>query len=194
MKTKLFLAALIVLVGTSAFASGPGIPRLVVIGQKNPGIFKVIYESGITSNVKMTILDKHEAVVFAETTKNVEGFIRSVNFTRMEPGEYTIEIADKAGKQIQKVVYAAERETVTAPAKNVRVAKIAADGKYLLTVTNSGINQVKVRIYDGANNLVHNESTTVNGDFGLVYNLKDVAGVPTFEVTDKTGSVSTIKY
>lgn len=194
MKTKLFLAALIVLVGTSAFASGPGIPRLVVIGQKNPGIFKVIYESGITSNVKMTILDKNEAVVFAETTKNVEGFIRSVNFTRMEPGEYTIEIADKAGKQIQKVVYAAERETVTAPAKNVRVAKIAADGKYLLTVTNSGINQVKVRIYDGANNLVHNESTTVNGDFGLVYNLKDVAGVPTFEVTDKTGSVSTIKY
>ena len=193
MKTKLFLAALIVLVGTSAFASGPGSPRLVVIGQKNPGIFKVIYESGITSNVKMTILDKNEAVVFAETTKNVEGFIRSVNFTRMEPGEYTIEIADKAGKQIQKVVYA-EMEIVTAPAKNVRLAKIAADGKYLLTVTNSGINQIKVRIYDGANNLVHNESTTVNGDFGLVYNLKDVAGVPTFEVTDKTGSVSTIKY
>lgn len=194
MKTKLFLAALIVLVGTSAFASGPGSPRLVVIGQKNPGIFKVIYESGITSNVKMTILDKNEAVVFAETTKNVEGFIRSVNFTRMEPGEYTIEIADKAGKQIQKVVYAAETDIVTAPAKNVRIAKIASDGKYLLTVTNSGINQVKVRIFDGANNLVHNESTTVNGDFGLVYNLKDVDGVPTFEVTDKTGSVSTIKY
>ena len=52
MKTKLFLAAL-VLVGTSAFANGPGGPRLVLIGQNSPGSFKVIYEkSGTVSNVK----------------------------------------------------------------------------------------------------------------------------------------------
>jgi hypothetical protein len=35
---------------------------------------------------------------------------------------------------------------------------------------------------------------TVSGSFGLVYNLKQVAGTPTFEVTDKTGNVKTIKY
>ena len=189
MKTKLFLAALIVLIGTSAFASGPGSPRLVVIGQKNPGIFKVIYEGSAISNVKMTIFNGADEIVFAETTKNVEGFIRSVNFTKMEPGEYTIEIADKAGKQTQKVVY-----TEYAPVQNVRISKIAPEGKYLLSVTNSGVNQINVRIFDGEDNLVHEKSTEINGNFGLVYNLKGVEGVPTFEVSDKTGVIRSIKH
>ena len=189
MKTKLFLAAL-VLVSTSAFANGPGSPRLTVIGQSNPGMFKVIYEkSGVISNVKMTILNHDEEVVFTETTKKVDGFMRSVNFTQMDPGEYTIEISDKSGKQIQKVVYAE-----STPILNVHVSKIAEEGKYLLSVTNNGANRINVQIFDGTNNLVHNESTTINGNFGLVYNLKAVEGVPTFEISDKTGIIRTVKY
>jgi hypothetical protein len=188
MKAKSFLIALLVLVSAAAFANGPG-PRVVVLNQKNSGTFKVIYEGEKVGNVKMTILNKQGVVVFKETTHNVDGFIRPVNFTGMEPGEYTIEIADASGKQIQSVVYTNETSV-----KSVQVSKIKEEGKYLLAVANDGSEQINVRIFDGANNLVHNQDLTINGNFGLVYNLKDVSGVPTFEVTDKTGAIRTIKY
>ncbi len=189
MKAKSFLAAFIVLVGAVTFANGQVAPRVVVVNQKNSGTFKVIYEGEKVGNVKMTILNKRGQVVFKETTQNVDGFMRPVNFTGMEPGEYSIEIADASGKQIQHIMYAN-----TTSVKSVQVSKIKEEGKYLLAVANNGSEQINVRIFDGANNLVHNEDLTINGNFGLVYNLKDVVGVPTFEVTDRTGNIRTIKY
>jgi len=188
MKATSFMAAL-VLVSTFAFANGPGAPRVVVVNQKNSGTFKVIYAGAQAGNVKMTIFNKRGEVVYKETTKNTDGFMRPVNFTGMQPGEYTIEIADASGKIAQQIVYANESSV-----RNVQVSKIKEeDSKYLLAVANEGTEQINVRIFDGANNLVHNEDLTIEGNFGLVYNLKDVAGVPTFEVTDKTGTVRTIK-
>jgi hypothetical protein len=187
MKTKLFLAAMIVLVSTAAF-SNPG-PRIAVVNQKNPAKFKVIYAGSEVGKVKMTIFNQQEEVVFAETTNGINGFVRSVNFEGMTPGEYTIEIASKEGKQAQKVVFG--KSTV----KNVQVSKIANGSKYLLSVASTGVAQkISVRIFDGANNLVHTESRTIDGNFGLVYNLANVSGVPTFEVADNTGNVRTIRY
>jgi hypothetical protein len=106
----------------------------------------------------------------------------------MEPGEYTIEIADESGKQIQKVNYRNETSV-----KSVHVSKIAEEGKYLLAIANKGSEQINIRIYDGAGNQVHDENMTITGNFGLVYNLKQVSGTPTFEITDKTGNTKVIK-
>ncbi|NOT74019.1 MAG: hypothetical protein HOP08_03755 [Cyclobacteriaceae bacterium] len=187
MKAKLFLAAMIVLVSTAAF-SGPG-PRIAVIGQKTNGTFKVIYEGETVGKVKMTIFNQEAEVVFAETTKNVNGFIRSVNFAGMEQGTYTIEIADQKGTEAQTVVYSKATKV-----KNVQVSKMANCPKYLLTVANSGQEEISVRIYDGANNLVHTDYRTIDGNFGMVYNLKNITGVPTFEIADNTGNIRTIRY
>ncbi|MBY0435849.1 MAG: hypothetical protein K2U26_17270 [Cyclobacteriaceae bacterium] len=187
MKATSLLTAFVV-ASTMALANGPDGPRVVVINQKNSGTFKVIYEGVKTGDVTMTIRSESGKVVFVETTRNVAGFMRPVNFEGMSAGNYSIEIMDASGKQIQNVAY--KNETAVT---NVHVSKIAEEGKYLLAVANDGIEQINVRIFDGANNLVHNENMTINGNFGLVYNLKSVAGVPTFEVTDKTGNIRTIK-
>lgn len=189
MKANLFVTALIVLISATADAKSPDSSRVAVISQKNTGTFKVIYEGEKPGDVRMTILNENKEIVFAETTKNVNGFMRNVNFAGMNPGEYTFEITDGSGKQIQKVVYATE----TFP-KSVRVSRTAEQGKYLLAVTNSRSQQINVRIFDGSDNLVHSQDLKVNGDLKLVYNLKNVSGVPTFEVTDMAGNVRTIKY
>jgi hypothetical protein len=188
MKAKSFLTAIVLLASTMTFAQGPG-PRMVVISQKQSGSFKVIYEGDQIGDVNMTIRDAKGNMIFTETTRNVDGFIRPVNLKGMNPGEYTIEIADSKGQQIQKVSYSNETAIHT-----VHVSRIAEKDKYLLTVASQGSEKINVKIFDGANQLVHNESLMVQGDFGLVYNLKNVAGMPTFEVTGKTGSVRTIKY
>jgi len=190
MKTKnvLLTAVLAVFVSVAAFAT-EGTPTLVVVNQK-PGIFKVIYQNDQAGKISMKINNARGEEVFYESFWSANGFMRPVNFDGMQPGVYTIEIADSKGRQSHTVNYAYESNI-----SNVRVSKMGTEGKYLLAVANSGKpEQINVKIFDGSNNLVHNESITVKGDFGLVYNLQQVSGVPTFEVTDRTGTSKVIKH
>jgi hypothetical protein len=187
MKTKSILVAAIAMVASVAFAQESN-STVAVVSQKQTGTFKVIY-SGTESKVKMNIRNTEGETVFAETISGVNGFIRPVNFTGLEFGEYTIEIADATGKQAQKVNYQS-----AAVANSIHVAKLSGENKYLLAVANKGSEQVNVKIYDGENNLIHSQNLTVTGDLGLVYNLKKVNGTPTFEVTDNSGTVKTVKY
>jgi len=190
MKTKLIVSALLVaLVAGVAVAADPVNPKMVVLNQKESGIFKVIYEGVKAGRVNMKISNQDGEVVFNESVTGVNGFVRPVNFNGMTPGEYTIEVSDASGKQIQKVNYEIE-QTVNM----VHVAKITGESKYLLAVAKGTEEKINVKIFDGSSNLVHNQNLVVSGNFGLVYNLKDVAGVPTFEVTDKTGNTRVIKY
>ncbi|MFZ6000316.1 MAG: hypothetical protein ACOYW3_07380, partial [Bacteroidota bacterium] len=130
-------------------------------------------------------------LVFTESFKGTEGFIRPLNFSGMAPGQYSIEVIDANGKSIQTVSYKEEQSTETT---KIHVAKISEDGKYLLAVANNGTEQINVKIFDGSNTLVHDQNMQVAGSLGLVYNLSKVSGAPTFEVTDKNGAVKTIKY
>jgi len=187
MKTKSILIVAIALVSSVAFAQTS--PKVAVISQKQSGTFKVIYEGSTQGKVKMNIRNSSGETVFTETINGLTGFIRPVNFTGLKFGEYTIEIADAVGKQSQVVNYQSP-----VFAKNVHVAKVGTEGKYLLAVANPGTEKINVKIFDGENNMVHDETVIVNGSLGLVYNLKQVAGAPTFEVTDNSGAVKTIQY
>lgn len=147
----------------------------------------MIYEGAQTGKVNLKISDQDGVVLFKETITNTDGFIRPVNFTKMEAGEYTIEVADSFGKFIQKVNYKIEQ-----PESIFHIAKISGDNRYLLSVAKG--KDINIRIFDGLNNLVHSESRVVDGSLGLVYNLKDVSGIPTFEITDNTGETKVIRF
>jgi hypothetical protein len=188
MKTKSFILSVVAVVLASTFSfAEPGNPKLVVLNQKESGVFKLIYEGTKAGKVSLKISDANGQVLFTESVNGLSSFIRPLNFNGMAPGEYIVEVADAAGKLAQTVNYRTE-----APVQNVHVAKIANEGKYLLAVTNKGSEQINVKIFDGTNNLVHSETMTVNGNLGLVYNLKQVSGVPTFEVTDNAGNTKVI--
>jgi len=188
MKTKSVLMIALVAMSVSVFAANEPVSSRIAVLSQESGIFKVIYESAKAGKVTLTITDKDGNVVYKEGIRTVNGFIRPVNFKGMDLGVYTITIADELGEQIQTVNYQSESGV-----KHAHVARIAEEGKYLLAVASEGAGQVNVKIFDGENNLVHNENLTVKGNFGLVYNLKQVVGTPTFEVTDKTGNDLLIK-
>jgi hypothetical protein len=67
------------------------------------------------------------------------------------------------------------------------------NSKYLFSVNNEGKQRINIRIFDGANNLVHSESRNINGSYGMIYNLEQVIGNPTFEVTDNAGATTVLK-
>jgi hypothetical protein len=187
MKTKLFSTALIVLVCTSAFAQTGQTQRLAIIKHHEPGVFKVIYEGDALGKVRMEILDKDNETVY-EDVNTVDAFIRKLNFTGMQPGEYTIRIADKDGKQSQTIVYGMKKSSI----KDMNVVKVSGENKYLLAVTNESPEQIHLNIFDGSKNLVHSSDMLITGQLRLIYNLKDVEGIPTFEITDATGFTRTL--
>jgi len=188
MKAKSILLAAMIMISAVALADEPGSPKLVVLSQKESGLFKVIYEHPKTTKVKMTILNSNGDALYTESIKVNDGFILPVNFNGMTPGEYSIEITDGTAKQIQKVSYLNQVKT-----QSVHVAKLTNEvNKYLLSVASEGA--INVRILDGANNIIHDQNINVDGTLGVVYNLKAVRGTPTFEVTDGNGNIKTIKY
>jgi len=157
------------------FATTPA-SKVAVVNQNNSGVYKVIYEGATTGKVTLKIYDNSSNVIFSETKKGLSKFIQPLNFNGLEQGEYSIEITDETGTQIQKVNYAIAN-TATATAKGVHITKLQ-EGKYLMSAATMG--NINVQIFDGNDNLIHNESLVVNGKLGVVYNLKAVQGEPTF--------------
>jgi len=191
---SLFLAALVTVVSL-ATAVGKDVPRntgLAVVPVKGSEIFKVIYKGETTGRVKLNIYNASSRIIFSESINVGDGFICPLNFAGLEPGEYTLELVDVTGaKKVEKVKYL----TSTASSKNVHISKLVKEeGKFLVAVTNAGTEKINVRIYDGANNLVHSESREVKGDFAQLYTIKNVTGGLTFEVSDEAGYTKTIRF
>jgi hypothetical protein len=190
MKTKSVLLAVMMSASLVALANEPGNPRVRVVNQKESGIYRLTYAGSKSENVKLNILNDAGQVLFSETIRTKEGFIRSLNFTGVGFGEYTVKVVSDGLTEVSKVNYLATSPSATS---YVHVAKTGEEGKYLFTVSNAVDESINVKIYDGLSNLVHDEMLKVNGSYGLVYNLKQIAGNPTFEVTDKAGITRIVK-
>lgn len=183
-----------VLVGVVAFAAAPSLA--VVNGKES--IVKVIYRAEKVENVRVKIYNQAGELVFAEVVKGHNAFMLPVNLEGLPYGQYTVEVTGASGTQSQKVDYSRANKAVvgvvtTAPVKAVHVAKMGEGSKYLMSVANDGTQRINVRIFDAANNLVHTETRNINGSYGLVFNLEQIVGNPTFEITDKLGNTTVVK-
>jgi hypothetical protein len=193
MKTKSLFFAALVLISSVALA-GKDEPRrtgMAIVPVKGSEVFKVIYKGETTGKVKLNIYNAEDKVIMAEVFTGVDGFICPLNFAGLEPGEYTIELIDAAGKKIEKIIYGTKKSS-----KFVHVSKLVnQDGKYLLSVVNGGANEpINVKIFDAKNNLIHSETKQVDGDFAQVYKLNSVSTAYTFEVSDNSGNLRTIRF
>ncbi|MBI3481511.1 MAG: T9SS type A sorting domain-containing protein [Bacteroidetes bacterium] len=198
MKTKNTVLTLVAIV-ISAFAFAANPSKMAVISQQKSGTFRLIYEGATAGKVTLKIYDSSGTEVFAETTNGLSKFMRSLNFDGMDHGVYSIEITDENGKQVQKVNYETASEAVDVintsketSFKALHVCKLT-EGKYLVSISSDGAEEINIRIFDNDNNLVHNENRTVNGDLGVVYNLKEIGGKPVFMISNGTGKNQTIK-
>src|SRR6478609_6234017 len=124
MKTRsLFIAALVVFsAAVSAIGKEePSKAGLAVVPVKGKEVFKVIYKGENAGKVKLNIYNSTGEVVFTETLASVEGFIRPLNFSGLQSGDYTVELIDASGKRVEKISYAPK---VSSFDKNVRVIKM----------------------------------------------------------------------
>jgi len=157
---------------------------------KSGTTFKLYYKSEQQSDVKVSILNSSNKVVFSEVLKKVGGFVRPYNFSNLPEGDYSIEIADKNGRQVERINY-----QNSSTEKLAHLLKISgSEGKYLLTLSNKEANDITVRIYDDSNNIIYNQTEEIDGDFAKLYNLEKFSGKFTFEITDGKGITKSLSY
>ncbi|MEJ7646618.1 MAG: hypothetical protein WKF87_18620 [Chryseolinea sp.] len=193
MKTKSLYIAALMMVAVAVTAVGkdePGSTGLAVVSSKGSEVFKVIYKGENLGKVKLNVYNASSEIIFSETMNGVSGFIRPLNFSGLQFGEYTIELTDATGKKVEKVSYQPAKS-----AADIHVAKLANnEGKFLLSVANSGAQTITVKIFDQANNLVHISSKDISGDYAQLFSVKDVTGVLTFEISNNNGNLRTIQF
>jgi hypothetical protein len=187
MKTKSIYFAALFVIGAAVAAVGkeePSSAKLAVVAVQGSQVVKVIYKTETAGKVKLSVYDAASRLVFTETRNSNEGFILPLNFSGLQSGQYTVELVDAAGTKSEKINYQPKA------VKNVHISKTASD-KFVLSVVNAN-STVGVKIYDANNNLVHNSSQEVSGNYAQLYSIKNFTGA-TFEITN-AGETSTFHF
>jgi hypothetical protein len=175
----------------AATANDETVPAtMAVVEYKKAGIYKVIYKGEKTGRVKLSIYDAKHHLVYSESLVKSNSFMRPYNFNGMPEGLYYIEIEGVNGKLVERVNYSEGKIE-----KTVNVTRLLGkDMRYLLSIAAKAQDEVTIRIFDESDNLVHEESHVLQGDFAKVDNLQKLNGHFTMKITDKHGVVKTIKY
>ncbi|HPM30418.1 MAG TPA: hypothetical protein PLJ60_08770 [Chryseolinea sp.] len=193
MKTKSLLISALVVIGATVSAIAKEEPTkagLAIVSVKGSETFKVIYKTENTGFTKVNIYNAEAKVIFSKVVSNAGGFILPLNFNGLNAGEYTIELIDGTGTKVEKVNFQPSAKS----SLNVHVSKMSEEGKFLLAIANSKDEEVTVTIYDNFENVLHTETKKLDGDFAQVYALKGKASSYTFEISDKSGKIKSVKF
>ena len=191
MRTKsIYLVAFLLMSAVATFGNGDPTSGVAVLSAKGTDVFRVVYKTETANDVKVKLFNANDEMIHSASINNTKGFILPLNLAKLTFGEYRVELTDANGKHVERIVY----ENVKA-VDNIRVARLATDeGKFMVSVMSAKNETVTVKIFDSYNNLLHNEVKSVNGDFAQVYNLKNLTGACTFEVSDDAGRVKTVQF
>ncbi len=191
MKKNISLLFVLTVISSAVFAYPVNDPNTTtgVAVVKEGAIVKLYYQPVEQMDVKISIHDATDQIVFSEIVKKADGFVRPYNFSKLPEGDYTIEIVDKNGKQIESVTHGESKAE-----KLAHLTKIPGSEKYVLSVSNKDSGIMTVRIFDSSNNVIYDHQELAAGDFAKVYNLEKFSGRFVFEITDGQGVRSSLSY
>ena len=191
MRTKsIYLAAFLLMSAVATFGNENPTSGVAVLSAKGKDVFRVIYKNETANDVKVKLYNSNDEIVHSASINQTSGFILPLNLSKLNFGEYRLELTDASGKRVERIVYQNAK-----PVDNIRVAKLTNDqGKFMVSVMSAKNEKVTVKIFDSYNNLVHNEVKNVSGNFAQVYTLKNLKGACTFEVSDDAGRVKTVQF
>jgi hypothetical protein len=186
MNTKSIALVLFLSITLSSFAK-----TIVSVTPAAASVYNVNYKSLETGRVKISIFNERNTMVFSEVLNNVASFNRPYNFSELQAGVYTIVLEGKDGKQIQTITH-----TVNKPSTFISVKEVAsAVKKYQVNVISSTTETVSVRIYNATSDLIHEETMTVNGFSGFIFDLNQIkSNNITFEVSTASGKTERASF
>jgi hypothetical protein len=189
-KTLLFFVMLTMVVGSAV--AGDDNPtassRMAVL--RSGSTFKVFYKGGSINKVTINIYNSQGEKVFSDNVGRHENFVRPYNFAGLPEGQYSIELVDSNGKQVESVDYRSGK--IEKIANLIKVAN--EDAKYLLVVPSRGKGVLSVKIFDANGSIVYDGIENVDGNFAKIYDLKSISDSFIFQITDQTGAIKSVRY
>ena len=180
-------AALVVTFGALAGNKPTSAAGVAVVS--NGTTLKLYYKAASESNVKIAILNAEGRIVFTETIKNIDGFVRPYNLASAPEGEYTVEVTDEFSTHSEKVSIGQQHKPEIA--KLTRVS--GEEGKYILAIPSKETKGISVRIL-ADDKVIYDEVMEISSDFAKIYNLKKIKGEVTFEIKDQKGNAKVVNY
>lgn len=158
----------------------------VSVVAKEVNVYRVIYKGVSECDVRVSIYNSERQLVYTERLKLKRGFVRPYNFSGLDYGQYTIEVKDGFGTSVEKVNHQPK------PKSLVNLIRLKEKSKFMFTAKADEREYLTIKIYDGINRLVYNESQWIDGDFGQIFNLSRVMGDYTLEVLHENGEVERV--
>lgn len=182
MKTqKVIIGMLLMVMSMGAFATEgekrkAATPKMEVISDE-VNIYKVLFMGKGDAKTTINIWNENK-LVYTETIKKLNAFVRPYNFSQMPEGTYTLEIIE--GNSIsKKVIYHGVdapvfMEELTYP-KVIKIDPLTGEeAVYKLTIVNPGKVKANIKIYDGNQKEVYNMVESFENIFSQLYNLKEI--------------------
>ena len=191
MKKILSIFSMVVVFAGAVLANDNEIPNATsgVAVVKDGATFKLYYRGTDKNDVKISIHDENDNIVYSEVIKKSTGFVRPYNFSKLPEGKYTIEIADNSGTQLESVMYRrAQLDRIA------HLQKVAGSQRYVLSLPKKSSGDINIRIFDANSSLIYEKNEHIAGDFAKMYNLEKFEGKFLFEITDGSGRATTISY
>lgn len=146
---------------------------------------KVYYKSEKTGKVKVTIYDERNKEIFEEEVKYRTGFVRPYNMENLPEGNYKVVLEDEQGIIEKTISNVSVSASVLAAVINARKDL----DKCMVTLYSEGKSDVTVRLLDKNRRELTSKNSTVNGQSSLLFNLANLTGVISVEVSDKAGVI-----
>jgi hypothetical protein len=183
MKTKVVIAALLIMMGVAQVNASTSGASLKIVRKEGSDVFVVTYHTSLAGHVRLTIKDDKDRALFTESVSGVNGgFSLPVNLEDAEHGIYSVEVDNGQGKEIQTLDY-----TNSIPVTYTHVTPLG-NRRYLLTVSADMPEKINIVILDGAQEPLFQREKWIDGNFSEVYELKNLSDSPTFVVTDLSGN------
>jgi hypothetical protein len=159
----------------------------MAVVKKDGSSYKLIYKSAEASDVIVSILNATNDIVFIETIKKSNGFLRPYNLENLPEGQYTFKIVSGSTSQTETI----DLRAATIDSDVLKLASVVKieEGRYMLALTSKDKEQVGIRISNENGETLYSESKITSGAFAQVYNLKNGLGLFTFEITASNGQV-----
>jgi len=190
MKTTLSIIGVLMLISSVVLAGGIENPTKpssnVAIIKSNSGV-KVIYKAEDACQVKISIYDNDNKEIFSEEVKAKASFMRPYNLDNMPEGDYRIVVKDADETSESIVNTSKSRESAL-----IGLVR-ASDDRYLITLTSPVKTDIFLKLTDEFSNVIHTEKLAVDGNLSKLFNLKNVAGSVTAELTSEEGLSKTLQ-
>ncbi|HEU5291658.1 MAG TPA: hypothetical protein VFU05_13505 [Cyclobacteriaceae bacterium] len=187
MKKSFSILGMLMLISSVVLAGGidnPLVPSNMAIVKTNTGA-RVFYSTEKSSKVRIRIYDTDDKEVFSDVIKSKENFSRLYNLKNLPEGEYRVVMEDENGI----------REELFSTRKKVEVLSSIiyskTQQKCLVTFFSQDEADVSVTLLDKNKKVLASDELSVNGQAAKLFNLEQLKGPVTVEVSNANGIVRT---